>query len=306
MTAPSAKGSRGGGTRAGIQSVEVARPLLASLAEAAGPVALTTLAKAAGMTPSKAHKYLTSLGRTGLVTQMRASGRYGLGPFALELGLAALRQLKVVDLAQEVLDDIRDRLELTASLSVWGNRGPTLVRQTEARTPELVGVRLGTVFRLLTSSSGRVFAAYLDRSLTQHLIDAELAVAGGPAELSGLRRAADVERLLANVRAHRIAVVTGRYTLTRITGISAPVRDHSGQVVAAVTVVAPDGTIATSRDSASVRVLREAADRLSQQLGAKPDGDGIGTDAEPPRAAAAPARRAPARQGLARRIIRRG
>ena len=61
---------------AGIQSVEVSASLLRALAENAGPMTLTSLAKLARMSLSKAHKYLASFIRIGLVRQDNATGRY--------------------------------------------------------------------------------------------------------------------------------------------------------------------------------------------------------------------------------------
>ena len=71
----------------GIQSIEVGGQLLRALAHQGRPMALKDLAAAAGMAAAKAHPYLVSFGKIGLVKQDRASGRYGLGSLALQLGL---------------------------------------------------------------------------------------------------------------------------------------------------------------------------------------------------------------------------
>jgi hypothetical protein len=57
---------------------------------------LKDLAAAAGMSAAKAHRYLVSFQRLGLVTQDPRSTRYDLGPAALQLGLAALARLDPV------------------------------------------------------------------------------------------------------------------------------------------------------------------------------------------------------------------
>jgi DNA-binding IclR family transcriptional regulator len=63
-------------------------------------MALKDLAQAAGMTPAKAHPYLVSFGKLGLITQDEAgSGRYGPGPLAMQLGLISLQQSDPVRLA---------------------------------------------------------------------------------------------------------------------------------------------------------------------------------------------------------------
>ena len=171
----------------GIQSVEVSAALLRALAETSGPMTLTSLAKQARMSLSKAHKYLASFIRIGLVRQDSVSGRYMLGRFAAELGFAAMRNIDVVEIAQETLDSLRDRLDTTAALSVWGSQGPTVVRKALNLQPVSLLVQLGTVTPLLTSSTGRVFAAYLDRRKTKTMIDRELADRKGAAARSGLR-----------------------------------------------------------------------------------------------------------------------
>ena len=87
--------------RAGIQSVEVGFGLLQVLGEAAGPLMLRDLARAANMSAAKAHRYLVSFQRLELVVQDSASTRYDLGPAALKLGLASLSRLDAVRLARQ-------------------------------------------------------------------------------------------------------------------------------------------------------------------------------------------------------------
>ena len=69
------------------------------------------------MAPAKAHPYLVSFGKLGLIEQDAASGRYGLGPLALQLGLISLQQFdpvrlatpRIVELAQLIGHTVGDR-----------------------------------------------------------------------------------------------------------------------------------------------------------------------------------------------------
>ena len=74
--------------RAGIQSLEVGFALLDVLTQTPGPLMLRDLAARAGMSAAKAHRYLVSFQRLGLVVQDSRTTRYDLGPAALKLGLA--------------------------------------------------------------------------------------------------------------------------------------------------------------------------------------------------------------------------
>jgi DNA-binding IclR family transcriptional regulator len=83
----------------GIQSIEVGGQVLLALVHRGIPMALKDLAREAGMVPAKAHPYLVSFARIGLIEQDRVTGFYFLGPLALQLGLISLQQANPVQLA---------------------------------------------------------------------------------------------------------------------------------------------------------------------------------------------------------------
>jgi DNA-binding IclR family transcriptional regulator len=252
---------------AGVQSIEVGAALLRVLAHGDGPMKLTDLATIAGMSTSRAHKYLTSFIRCGLVRQNQTSGRYGLGSLAAEIGFAALRTMDVADAAQDTLDDLRDRLQTVTSLTVWANRGPTIIRRSVHEQSVSLVVQLGAVLSMLTSSNGRIFSAYLAKDVSGPLIAEELNSRNGMASRAGLRSIRDVNAMLADVRAKGFA--TARGTMHQgIAAISAPVFDHAGKIVAALTLVGMEGVLDLSPDGRPVRTLLKAATDLSARIGA--------------------------------------
>src|SRR3954463_4517052 len=143
-----ARGRPGGGVlevikeRAGIQSVEVGFGLLQVLGEADGPLMLRDLARAANMSAAKAHRYLVSFQRLGLVVQDSASTRYDLGPAALKLGLASLSRLDAVKLARPRVAALVTEIAQTMALAVWGNHGPTIVHWEASPQTVTVNLRL--------------------------------------------------------------------------------------------------------------------------------------------------------------------
>src|ERR1700759_5858217 len=90
----------------GIQSIEVGGRLLLALAHHGQPLALKDLAAAADMTAGKAHPYLVSFIKLGLVERETEGGRYGLGPLALQMGLIGLQQYDPVRLATQRLAEL--------------------------------------------------------------------------------------------------------------------------------------------------------------------------------------------------------
>src|SRR5690349_24910233 len=156
--------------RAGIQSVEVGFGLLQALGQARGPLMLRDLAAAAGMSAAKAHRYLVSFQRLELVVQDASSTRYDLGPASLKLGLASLSRLDAVKLARERIGGLMEQIGHTLALAVWGNHGPTIVHWEESPQAVTVNLRLGDVMPLLSSATGRCFAAWLSRDAITPLL----------------------------------------------------------------------------------------------------------------------------------------
>jgi DNA-binding IclR family transcriptional regulator len=252
--------------RAGIQSVEVGFGLLQALGEAAGPLMLRDLAAAAGMSAAKAHRYLVSFQRLQLVVQDAASTRYDLGPAALKLGLASLERLDAVKLARERVTALMERIGHTLALAVWGNHGPTIVHWEESPTAVTANLRLGDVMPLLSSATGRCFAAHAPKEAIAALLREELARAQKQGRSDVPTSMAQVRTMLDDVRARGAARVVD-VLLPGIVGFCVPVFDADGHMALGMVALGPTGTFDAEWDGAIHGPLREAAAQLSSDLG---------------------------------------
>lgn len=252
--------------RAGIQSVEVGFGLLEALSLAPGPLMLRDLAAAAGMNAAKAHRYLVSFQRLRLVAQDAVSTRYDLGPAALKLGLASLSRLDAVRLARERIGVLRERIGHTVALAVWANRGPTIVHWEESPQAITVNLRLGDVMPLLSSATGRCFAAFASRDAIASRLKEEVALAQKQGRTDVPASMTEVRALLDEVRQRGAARVLG----TLLPGIAAfcvPVFDSDGHIELGLVALGPAGTFDAEWGGAVDRPLRAAARQLSSDLG---------------------------------------
>jgi DNA-binding IclR family transcriptional regulator len=189
--------------RPGIQSVEIAGKILQALAAAGRPLALKDLAKAARMHPGKAHRYLVSLTRIELVSQDEASGHYGIGPMAISLGLAGLRNVDVVRTSTALLPTLRDEINETVLLAIWSPQGPVVFALEESSRPVYMNIRVGSILPLTTTATGRVFAAFLPGEITAALMAAEQAKA------PRMQTMAQISRAIGDARKQGLAQVQG-------------------------------------------------------------------------------------------------
>ena len=237
-----------------IGAIEVGFRLVRVLEAADGPLPLKELSERAGMPPSKAYAYVASFVHEGLLVQDTVTGRYGLGPFAMSLGVAALRQSDLVDITRRDSEALSEATTCSVMLCTWGNRGPAIVYRVDGKRRGPTSVRVGYILPLWRSASGRVFLSHLPASETAALL------AG---EESGLDPA-EVREAVTRVRADGFAV-TGDGS--EFTGIAAPILDHDGHVVAALTLSRPYDHNTRDRRIELGAVVRAAAAAISKQLG---------------------------------------
>lgn len=250
-------------TGSGVQALETGLTVLDAFADVVRPMMLKEIALAADMHPAKVHRYLASFVKRGYVEQ-DAQGRYSLGRGALRIGLASLASLDAVRLAAPLLDELSNALGETVLAAVWGNRGPTVVQWRDSPRPVMVNVRPGSVLPLLSSATGRVFAAFMEAHLTAALIDEELKERAEAGVYPSNAR--EVGELLAGVRAQYLGRVTGD-VLPGVDSVSAPVFDYDSRMVLAVSALGNSSRFDSDPAGHIAAAVRQTAQALSRRLG---------------------------------------
>ena len=241
----------------GIQSVEVGGQLLKVLARTGRRMALKDLAREAEMTAAKAHPYLVSFCKLGLMEQDRASGHYGLGPLDIQMGLISLQQADPVRMAIAELPALAQEVGYTVSVAMWSGQGPIIIRVEEGPTHVYVAMRHGTPASLRHTATGKIFAAFGEPARIAPLLQAEghsLAEAEFAQELEA-------------IRASHLSVVENQL-LSGVSALAVPVFDGFGQLVLAIAAIGPSVTLTLDPAGLPAQKLQAQARQLSQRLGA--------------------------------------
>lgn len=253
-------------SRRGIQSIEIGGRLLTALVEEGGPMSLGDLARKAGMPSAKAHPYLVSFASFGLIEQDPLTGRYELGPFALQLGLISLHLLDPVRIAIPMITQLAAEIDQTIGLSVLGNQGPTIIYIAESSYPIHVNMRTGTVMSIQSTATGRVFAAFLPPRQVERMIEQERRNGIASAFGAHSMKAAALDELLSDVRKRGLARVQGE-PIPGINAICAPVFEHTGAIRLGITAIGPSGSFDVSWHGEIARRVMACARDISRRLG---------------------------------------
>jgi DNA-binding IclR family transcriptional regulator len=245
-----------------VQSAQVGTDILKALAELSPATSLTRLAEHVGMPASKVHRYLQALLASGFARQDSVSSHYSLGREALLVGLAALDAVDVLKLAAQPLIELRDALNESCFLAVWGNHGPTVVQVEQAVRTITVVTQVGSVLPLLSSATGLVFAAHLPATEVTALREEQLGLQAGHA----LSDESAYNHLLESIRLQGVHAVHG-LLMPGVDALAAPIFDARGKIAAVLTVVGTAGLFAAQEEGSAAQLLRQSCQGISWQMG---------------------------------------
>lgn len=246
---------RGGadGDRGSIQSIDRAAEILALFNQDTQHLSVAIVSERLGLNRTTAHRYLASLQSCGFLSKNR-----GPGPLLDQLAAFVFGRRDVLTMAPPIMRQLSDRTGLTVVLSLLGHSGPVVTLVEEAAVgPIVLTVRLGTVLDVQSAQARVLYAFQSEPSVVaRHLSRLD--------EAEAIKERAE----LAKVRRDRLAWADPSHL--GHAAVAAPIFG-SRDIQAAMALLGTTQMLPNSERSAeAVGLLREAADKLSQLIGAVP------------------------------------
>jgi DNA-binding IclR family transcriptional regulator len=246
----------------GVQSVDRAVSILEILARR-GSAGVTEIAIDIGVHKSTAFRLLSALEERDLVEQATDRGKYQLGFGVLRLASAIPGRLDLVRQARPVLEELAKGFGESVNLAVIRSHYAVNLDQAFGTASVATQNWVGELTPLHATSSGKVLLAFLPDAELASLLD-QAGLARFTASTLTTRRLLDAD--LARVREAGYAVTVEEYE-EGLNAMAAPVRDHLGAVVAAVSVSGPAYRVDAATLTARSDELTAGAARISARLG---------------------------------------
>ena len=218
-----------------VQSLERGLAVIRAFDAASPELTLSDVARKTGLTRAAARRFLLTFADLGYV---RTDGRlFALSPRVLELGYAYLSSLTLPEVAEPHLERLVAEVHESASVSVLDGADVVYIARVPTSQIMRVTISIGTRFPAYATSMGRVLLAALPEDrLDDYLAGTTLQ----RFTAQTITSAAELRKELARVREQGWAL-NDQELEEGLRSIAAPIRDHSGRVVAAVNIAAPAG-----------------------------------------------------------------
>jgi DNA-binding IclR family transcriptional regulator len=247
---------------AGIQSVDRAVTVLEILARTGG-VGVSDVAVELGVHKSTASRLLSALEERELVQQDGDRGKYRLGFGVLRLANAVVGRLDLVSQGHSVLDELAGSVGETVNIAVLRSHFAVNVDQAHGGAAVAAQNWTGQVTPLHVTSSGKVLLAHQSAPSRRRLLDA------AHTERFTDRTITSRRTLLGQLD----EIVRSGFGITieeyeeGLNAVAAPVRDHTGEVIAAISVSGPAYRLHRTRIDDVLPELLQAAAEVSTRMG---------------------------------------
>ncbi|MGJ9404666.1 IclR family transcriptional regulator [Arthrobacter sp. KK5.5] len=223
---------------------------------------VTEIAAQVGLHKSSISRILATLEQERIVERDEQSRKYRLGMGLIAIAGPLLANLDVRRVAFPALQKLAETTGETAALNIWDGNESVTVEQIPSTKQVKHTSPMGSRYATALSASVQVFLADEEPENVRSLLtDGTVKIDDSTAHST----AAYLDRV-ATVRDRGHAFNYGE-TSSEEVGVAAPIRDHRGQVVAAILVAAPYFRVARGQLPELARACVEAAAAVSGRMG---------------------------------------
>jgi IclR family KDG regulon transcriptional repressor len=245
-----------------LSSVRNALKILNSFSENEPVKKITDLSRQLGIAKSTVSRLMSTLASEGYVIKEQGSQKYRLGLSILNLAGIVTSTMDIHKESLPVLERLSKSVDETCHLVFLEGTDVVYLLKFESSHPVRVSSHVGKHNPSHCTSSGKAILAYLDDEVVSHVI------AGGLVRYTP-RTITDPDQFrkdLFRVKKDGYSVSIEEF-IQGVNSVGAPVRDYTGQVIAAITIVGPVQRMNQRNIQQYVKKVVKAAKEISEAMG---------------------------------------
>jgi DNA-binding IclR family transcriptional regulator len=242
--------------------VATALRLLKAFSEAEVEIGISDLAKRLGVAKSTVHRLAVTLVSEGMLEQNPDTGKYRLGIALFRLGALVRHRMDVSIEARQLLRALREKANETVHLAVL--EGPEIMYIYNLESTQAIRMRsdIGVRKPAYCTAEGQAMLAFQSADAIDRVIGAGLP----PRTAQTITDPAALRKALEAVR-QRGCAIEDEESEIGMRCIAAPIRDDSGDVVAAIGLAGPVSRLSKKAIAAFIPHVIDTAAAISARLG---------------------------------------
>lgn len=245
-----------------IQSVQRAAAILRSFTKSDSELSVTALSEQLGLHKSTISRLLSTLQQEELVEQNPETGKYRLGLGLVTLAGIVLDRIDLREVAYPYVSSLAGLTQETVNVVVLSGAECMNVGGADSPRPIQYVGRIGRRTPVHCTSAGKVLLAYLPPEKWQVILPA-------PLQRFTAQTVTDLQLLadsLAQIRRQGFAITHEEHQ-EGLSALAAPICDHTGKVMAAVTISGPTYRLDNEVIEQFIGPVQDTARDISIQLG---------------------------------------
>lgn len=230
-------------------------------------IGITDLGKRLLLPKSTVHRLASTLIDAGVLEQNAETGKYRLGLVMFELGSLVRRKMDFSSEAKSFLMALRDKTGETAHLAILDQSSIIYINCLESTNAVRMRLDVGTRKPAHTTAAGKVMLAFQPVEALSKLLTAGLK----ERTVNTIIDLKEFRRELATIQTRGYAIADEENEIG-VRSLAAPVRDHFGNVIAAVSIAGPAQRLTKKALASFVPDIVSASEAISLRLGHKPLG----------------------------------
>lgn len=247
-----------------VQSLSRGFNVLTEVCESEASLSLSELAKKSDLSIGAIQRLTYTLEKMGLVERDVRTKRFRTGSRMISLALSISRNLELKKVAHAYMKALCDEIGEVVGLGVL--RGAQIILVEMIHTQQLLNINMnvGAIIPPHATATGKAILAFLPDARVDEVLAAQSLTKFTTNTITSIKAYKSVLKEVAAC-GYATAFDENAYGLSTI---SAPVRDHSGEVIAAMTVMVPSMRIAKDKMIAAFKKkVVDTADQISFAVG---------------------------------------
>ena len=248
-----------------LSSVATAIRVLKAFSEDQVDIGISDLARRLGLAKSTVHRLAATLVGEGLLEQDRESGKYRLGIALFRLGALVRRRMDISTQGRPYLYALREKTNESVHLAILDGTEIMYVYNLESTQAIRMRSDLGVRKPAYCTAEGQAILAFQP----QNVVDAVIAQGLSARTPQTITDPSELLKVLTVVR-QRGCAIEDEESEIGMRGISAPIRNDAGEVVASVGIAGPVTRLSKKAIASFVPHVIETAELVSSRLGGRP------------------------------------